>query len=57
MTEFFDSLSSHLLLSNVAQLTRIRNNSKTVIDNIYSNMNTPNNVPGTLTATTSDHLP
>ena len=33
--EFLDSLSSHMLLPHIAQPTRIKNNSKTLIGNIY----------------------
>ena len=57
--EFLDSLSlsSHMLLPHIVQTTTIRNNSKTLIDNIYSNAITLNNVSGNLTATISDHLP
>ena len=55
--EFLDSLSSHLLLPHIVQPTRMRNNSKTLIDNINSNVITPNNISGNLTATISDHLP
>ena len=35
---------------------RIRNNSKTLTDVIYSNVITPDNISGNLTATISDHL-
>ena len=55
--EFLDSFSSHMLLPHIVQPTRIRNNSKTLIDNIYSNVITPNNISGNITATISDHLP
>ena len=39
--EFLDSLSSHMLLPHIVQPTRIRNNSKTLIYSIYSNVITP----------------
>ena len=55
--EYLDSFSSHMLLPHIVQPTRIRNNSKTLIDNIYSNVITPNNISGNITATISDHLP
>ena len=55
--EFLDSLSPHMLLPHIVQPTRIRNNSKTLIDDIYSNTITPNNILGNITATVSDHLP
>ena len=46
-----------MLLPHIVQPTRIRNNSKTLIDNIYSNVITPNNISGNITATILDHLP
>ena len=55
--EFLDSHSSHMFLPHIAQPTRIRNNSKTLIDNIHSNVITPNNISGNINATISDHLP
>ena len=55
--EFLDSVSSHMFLPHNVQPTRIRNNSKNLIDNIYSNVITPNSISGNLTATISDHLP
>ena len=55
--EFLDSLSSHLLLSYITQPTKIRDSSKTLIDNIFSNTLIENTVLGNLTATISDHLP
>ena len=55
--EFFDSLSSHKFLPHIVQPTRIRNNSKTLIHNIYSNVITPNNISGNITVTILDHLP
>ena len=55
--EFLDSLSSHMLLPHIEQPTRIRNNSKTLIDNIYSDVITPNYISGNITVTISNHLP
>ena len=55
--ELLDSLSSHMLLPHIVQPTRIRNNCKTLIDNIYSNVIIPNNISGNITAAISDHLP
>ena len=37
--EFLDSLSSHLFLPHITQPTRIRDSIKTLIDNIFSNIN------------------
>ena len=55
--EFLGCLSSLMLLLHIVQPTRIRNNSKTLIDNSYSNVITPNNISGNITTTISDHLP
>ena len=55
--EFLDSLSSHMILPHILQPIRTRNNSKTLIDNIYSKVITPNNISGNITVTISDHLP
>ena len=55
--KFLDSLSSHMLLLQIVQPTRIRNNSKTLIDNIYSDLITPNDISGNITNTILDHLP
>ena len=52
INELLGSLSSHKLLC----LAKIGNDSKTQIDNIYSNVNTPNNISDNLTAKISDHL-
>ena len=53
--EFFDSLSSHMLLPHIVQPTRIRHNSKTLIENNYSNVITANNISGNFTVTISDY--
>ena len=45
-----------MFLPNIVQPKRIRNNSKTLIDNIYSNIITPNNISDNNTATISNHL-
>ena len=54
--EFLDFLSSCMLLPHILQPTRIRKNSKPLIDNIYSNVITPNNILGNLTATILEHF-
>ena len=54
--EFLDSLSSHMSLPHIMQPTRVTSNSKTLIDNILSNILSPNSVSGNLTATGFDHL-
>lgn len=46
-----------MLVPFIVQPTRIRNSSKTLTDNIYSDVITPNNTSANLTVTTSGHLP
>ena len=53
--EFLNSLSSHYFLPHLLQPIRVKSNSKTVIDNIFSNMAAPNIISGNLTASISDH--
>ena len=55
--KFLDTFFSHMLLPHIVQPTRTRNNSKTLIENIYSNAITPNNISGNITATILEHLP
>ena len=55
--EFLDFLSSHYFLPHILQPSRVTTNSKTLIDNIFSNMAVPNIISGNLTASISDHLP
>ena len=55
--EFLDSLYSHLFLPHITQPTSIRDSSKTLIDNIFSNTLIENTISGNLTATISHHLP
>ena len=55
--EFLDSLSSHMFLPHIVQPTRISTTSKTLSDNIFSNIPTPSSVSGNLTSSISDHLP
>ena len=55
--EFLNSLSSYMFLPHIVQPTRISTTSKTLIDNIFSNIHTPSSVSGNLTSSISDHLP
>ena len=55
--EFLDSLSSYMFLPHIVQPTRISTTSKTLIDNIFSNIHTPSSISGNLTSSISDHLP
>ena len=53
---FLDSLASSMFLPCIIQPTRVTSNSKTIIDNIFSNIST-DTISGNLTATISDHFP
>ena len=55
--EFLDSLSSHLFLPHILQPTRVGSNSKTLIDNVFSNAIFPNIISGNLTSSICGHLP
>ena len=54
--EFLDSLASSMFLPYIIQPTRVTSNSKTIIDNIFSNIISTDIISGNLTATISDHL-
>ena len=54
--EFLDSLCSHLFLPHTTKPARVRDSSKTLIDNIFSNTLIENNILGNLTAAISEHL-
>ena len=55
--EFLDSLASNSFLPYILQPARITSHSKTLIDNISTNITLPDSISGNLTATISDHLP
>ena len=55
--EFLDSLTSSMFLPYIIQPTRVTSSSKTIIDNIFSNIISTDIISGNLTATISDHLP
>ena len=55
--EFLDSLASNSFLPYILQPTRITSHSKTLINNIFTNITLPDSIYGSLTATISDHLP
>ena len=46
-----------MFLLHIMQPTRVTSNSKTLTDNIFSNILGPDSVSENLTATVSDHLP
>ena len=55
--EFLDSLASNSFLPYILQPTRITSHSKTLIDNIFTNVIFPDSISGNLTATISNHFP
>ena len=54
--DFLDSLASNSFFPYILYLIRITIHSKTVIDNVFSNIS-PEIMSGNITATISDHLP
>ena len=54
--DFLDSLAS-TTIPYILQPTRLTSHSKTLIDNIFSNILSTEVISGNLTATISDHLP
>ena len=55
--EFLDSPASNSVISYILQPTRITDHSKTLVDNIFSNVITVDAISGNLTSMISDHLP
>ena len=55
--EFLDSLASNSFAPYILQPTRLTSNSKTLTDNIFSNIISPEALSGNLISTISDHLP
>ena len=55
--EFLDSLLSHYFLPHILQPSKVTTNSKTLTDNIFSNMAVPNIISGNLAASILDQLP
>ena len=55
--EFLDSLTSNFIILYTLQPTRITSYSKTLIDNIFSNILFHEVISGNITGTISDHLP
>ena len=54
---FFDSTFFHLFPFQILPPARVRDNSKTLLDNIFSNAIPSNIIPGNVTLSVSDHLP
>ena len=55
--EFLDSLASNSCLPYIIQPSRHTSYSRTLIDNIFSNVISKDIIFGNITATISDHLP
>ena len=55
--EFLDSLASNSIIPYILLPRRLTIHSKTLIDNIFSNVLSCEAISGNITATMSDHLP
>ena len=55
--DFLDLLASNSIIPYILQPTRFTSHSKTLIDNIFSNILSSEIISGNLTGTISDHLP
>ena len=55
--DFLGSLASNFIIPNILQTARLTRHSKTLIENIFSNILYSKIISGNLTATISDHLP
>ena len=55
--DFLDSLASNSIITYILQPARFTSHSKTLIDNIFSNILSSEIISGNLTTTISDHLP
>ena len=57
ITNFFDILTSNLFVPHIIHPTRVTLNTKSLIDNIFSNsINFKDGISGNLTISLSDHL-
>ena len=55
--EFLDSLASNSVVPYILRPTRLTSHSKTLIDNKFSNITSPEAISGNLLSTIFDHLP
>ena len=55
--DFLDSLASSSIIPYILEPTKLTSNSKTLIDNIFSNVLSCEAISGNITATILDHLP
>ena len=57
ISNYFDTLTTHLFVPHIIYPTRVTPNSKTLIDNIFSNsLNYTQGISGNITSTISDHF-
>ena len=56
-SNFVDSLASNSFIPYILQPTRVTTHSKTLIDNIFTNLISDDVISGNITSTISDHLP
>ena len=54
--DFLDFLASNSFVPYILQLTRLTSHSKTLIENIFSDIISPEVISGKLPSITSDHL-
>ena len=54
---FYDKLTSNLIIPTISLPTKINNKNNTLIDNIFTNQFNPDMISGNLTVNISDHLP
>ena len=57
INDFLDSLASNSFILYILHHTRTTSHSKTLIDNIFSNLISHEIISGNITATISNHLP
>ena len=56
-SNFYNKITSNLLLPLISLPTKINNKNNTLIDNIFTNQFNPDTISGNLTVNISDHLP
>ena len=56
-SNFYDKVTSNLLIPLITIPTKINNKNNTLIDNIFTNQFNPDIISGNLTVNISDHLP
>ena len=56
-SNFYNKISSNLLIPLIALTTKINKKNNTLIDNNFTNQFNPDTISGNLTVNISDHLP